>query len=131
MIAAQQPSAETSLLSQSLRVGLSSQEDSGLDLTSTKHNIGKFYFPYGRPKITHSSDSSAQSLTSDPESETFENTLKALFGVSDTNPEGCGLTESEFVPVTLACGVSRYINAALHKRSSENADTVTYSQFKR
>lgn len=56
---------------------------------------------------------------------------KQLFNVTLCSPNGDCLEQDELLSVTLALGLSRYINSSLHRKIKQDHEFVNYTNFLR
>ncbi|KAJ3304848.1 Serine/threonine-protein phosphatase 2A regulatory subunit B'' subunit alpha [Kappamyces sp. JEL0829] len=77
--------------------------------------IPLFYFPHGKPAL-------------DDKAVDWRTNIAALFGWSSIS-EGKKLLERDFLHVTVALGLSRYLNSSLFQKVSVGSDSVTFPMF--
>ena len=91
---------------------LHAKKDSGITLIDEPEKIGipSFCFPFGRPN-------------------TKTNVPKDWKSKSEAIFDGKPLGELDFVQVTLACGITRYLNLPLFQHSAQGQNSVTWESF--
>ncbi|KAI8914507.1 hypothetical protein EDD86DRAFT_273568, partial [Gorgonomyces haynaldii] len=80
------------------------KKDSGIDFETEKPrpSIPSFYFPFGQPQLE--------------QDDLLEEKLKILFKVTTAQPDGEEIkTPADLGPITVCCGLSRYLNASLFR----------------
>ncbi|KAJ3348832.1 Serine/threonine-protein phosphatase 2A regulatory subunit B'' subunit alpha [Kappamyces sp. JEL0680] len=85
------------------------------DGKSKEAEIPLFYFPHGKPAL-------------DDKAVDWRTNIAALFGWSSIS-EGKKLLERDFLHVTVALGLSRYLNSSLFQKVSVGSDSVTFPMF--
>ena len=104
------------------------KKDSGIDLETRadlkrrQKEIPSFHHPHGVPQ---------HHLIFENEWKWMSERLDRLLNVTETNQDGDEMSERDLVPVTIAVGLSRYLNASLYRKVFALEGKVNGATFKK